>query len=77
MNGETKQYLRNVDFQDNPKEPEISEQGRKDSIIVYPNEVVRVIAKYDGPGKYTWHCHVLIHEDHDMMRPMEVVEELQ
>ncbi|ULP73942.1 multicopper oxidase family protein [Nodularia sphaerocarpa] len=74
--GETKQYLRNVYFQDNPQEPEIYEQGQKDSIIVYPNQVVRVIAKYDRPGKYTWHCHVLIHEDHDMMRPMEVVSQL-
>ncbi|HYW18408.1 MAG TPA: multicopper oxidase domain-containing protein [Nodularia sp. (in: cyanobacteria)] len=75
--GETKQYLRNIYFQDNPQEPEIYERGRKDSIIVYPNQVVRVIAKFDRPGKYTWHCHVLIHEDHDMMRPMEVVSELQ
>ncbi|AHJ28255.1 multicopper oxidase domain-containing protein [Nodularia spumigena CS-584] len=75
--GETKQYLRNVYFQSDPKDPEIYEQGRKDSIIVYPNEVVRVIAKYDRAGKYVWHCHVLIHEDHDMMRPMEIVTELE
>ncbi|MBI1241451.1 MAG: multicopper oxidase domain-containing protein [Nostoc sp. RI_552] len=72
--GETKQFLQNVTFQGNPREPEVQSQGRKDSVIVYPNEVVRVIAKYDRPGKYVWHCHILIHEDHDMMRPMEVVE---
>ncbi|MBE9198942.1 MULTISPECIES: multicopper oxidase domain-containing protein [unclassified Nodularia (in: cyanobacteria)] len=74
--GETKQFLRNVYFQGDPQDPEIYEQGRKDSIIVYPNQVVRVIAKYDRLGKYVWHCHVLIHEDHDMMRPMEVVTDL-
>lgn len=72
--GEVKQFLRNVNFQGNPQEPEIYEGGKKDSIIVYPNQVVRVIAKYDRPGKYVWHCHLLIHEDYDMMRPMEVVE---
>jgi spore coat protein A len=25
------------------------------------------------PGLYVWHCHVLEHEDHEMMRPYRVV----
>jgi len=32
----------------------------------------RVIAKFDRPGRYVWHCHILSHEDHEMMRPYHV-----
>lgn len=53
--------------------PEPYEIGPKDTVIAYPNEVTRVIAKFDRPGRYVWHCHILHHEDHDMMRPYEVV----
>src|SRR5258708_25432279 len=30
----------------------------------------------DGPG-YVWHCHILDHEDNDMMRPMKIVNDLE
>jgi spore coat protein A len=33
---------------------------------------MRVRAKFDLPGNYVWHCHILSHEDHDMMRPMTI-----
>jgi spore coat protein A len=33
-----------------------------------------VIATFDLPGRYEWHCHILSHEDHDMMRPFIVGE---
>jgi spore coat protein A len=36
---------------------------------MYPGEVTRVIATFDLPGLYAWHCHILSHEDHEMMRP--------
>jgi spore coat protein A, manganese oxidase len=52
--------------------PETWEVGRKDTVIAYPGEVTRVVAKFDLPGRYVWHCHILHHEDHDMMRPFEV-----
>lgn len=52
--------------------PEPSEQGWKDTVIAYPGEVTRVIAKFDRPGRYVWHCHLLHHEDHEMMRPFVV-----
>jgi spore coat protein A len=42
---------------------------------MFPGEVTRVIAKFDLPGRYEWHCHILSHEDHDMMRPFMVREE--
>jgi spore coat protein A len=37
-----------------------------------PGEVTRVIAKFDREGLYVWHCHILSHEEHDMMRPFYV-----
>ena len=35
--------------------------------------VVQIIAHFDVPGRFVWHCHFLDHEDHEMMRPFEVV----
>ena len=46
--------------------------GRKDTFIVFPGEVARVKALFDKEGEYVWHCHILSHEDHDMMRPFFV-----
>jgi spore coat protein A len=46
------------------------EAGWKDTWITYPGEVTRVIAKFDVAGRYVWHCHILSHEDHEMMRPL-------
>ena len=42
-------------------------------MIVYPGEVTRVVATFDLAGLYVWHCHILEHEDHEMMRPNRVV----
>lgn len=53
--------------------PPATEKGWKDTFIVPPGYMGRVIAKFDIPGRYVWHCHILSHEDHEMMRPMEVL----
>ena len=45
------------------------ETGTKDTIIAYPGEVTRVKARFDRAGLYVWHCHILEHEDNEMMRP--------
>jgi spore coat protein A len=45
------------------------ETGRKDTVIAFPEEITRVKAFFDIPGLYTWHCHILEHEDNVMMRP--------
>jgi FtsP/CotA-like multicopper oxidase with cupredoxin domain len=50
-----------------PAEP--WEAGYKDTVIAYPGEVTRVKAKFDIPGLYVWHCHILSHEDNEMMVP--------
>jgi spore coat protein A len=55
-----------------PQNPAPDEQGWKDTWVMNPGEVTRVIAKFDRPGLYVWHCHILSHEEHDMMRPFYV-----
>jgi FtsP/CotA-like multicopper oxidase with cupredoxin domain len=57
-----------------PRRPEAWETGYKDTVIAYPGEVTRVQAVFDLPGRYVWHCHILEHEDNEMMRPYDVVE---
>jgi spore coat protein A len=52
--------------------PEVWETGFKDTVISYPGEVTRVKAKFDIEGLYVWHCHIVEHEDNEMMRPYVV-----
>jgi FtsP/CotA-like multicopper oxidase with cupredoxin domain len=52
--------------------PESWERGLKDTVIALPDEVTRVKAKFDNPGLFVWHCHILEHEDNEMMRPYRV-----
>jgi spore coat protein A len=62
----------NIKIIGKPKLPLPDEQGWKDTWIMYPGEVTRVIANFDKEGLYVWHCHILSHEEHDMMRPFYV-----
>jgi FtsP/CotA-like multicopper oxidase with cupredoxin domain len=52
--------------------PEAWETGTKDTVIAYPGEITRVKALFDLPGLFVWHCHIVEHEDHEMMRPYSV-----
>ena len=52
--------------------PEPWESGFKDTVIAYPGEVTRIRAKYDNPGQFVWHCHIVEHEDNEMMRPYRI-----
>jgi len=57
-----------------PVPPEPYERGVKDVVRANPNEVTRFIASFgDFFGPYVWHCHILEHEENEMMRPMNVV----
>jgi spore coat protein A len=58
----------------NGKPPAANEAGWKDTVVMFPGEVTRVIAKFDRPGEYVWHCHILSHEDHEMMRRFFVLQ---
>jgi bilirubin oxidase len=49
--------------------PESWEGGFKDTVIAYPGEITRVKALFDRPGLFVWHCHIVEHEDNEMMRP--------
>ena len=50
-----------------------NENGMRDMVRVPAGTVVTIIAHFDIPGRFVWHCHLLDHEDHEMMRPFEVV----
>jgi spore coat protein A, manganese oxidase len=52
--------------------PEPGQDGKKDTYPIAPGEVTRLIATFDREGRYVWHCHILSHEDHEMMRPYYV-----
>jgi spore coat protein A len=55
-----------------PPPPE--EMGWKDTVRADPGMVTRIIARFEGePGRYVWHCHLLEHEDNDMMRPYQLL----
>ena len=58
-----------------PTPPEPWENGWKDTVIAYPGQVTRVAMRFDNPGQYVWHCHIVEHEDNEMMRPYRIGSE--
>jgi spore coat protein A len=57
-----------------PIPPDPSEAGWKDTVRADPAMVTRIIIRFEGyPGRYVWHCHILEHEDNEMMRPYDVI----
>jgi len=67
--------------------PSPNEQGWKETVRMNPGECTTVIMTFDlpsvpftvptsprtGGNEYVWHCHILEHEEHDMMRPLIVI----
>lgn len=65
-----------------PKNAPAGEQGWKDTVVALPGEVTRIRVPFGAAaaggaplaigesfkGEYVWHCHVLEHEDNDMMQ---------
>ncbi len=61
-------YLTHIALPGPQRHAEPNEAGRKDTVITYPGEVTRILVSFARPGEYVWHCHILSHEDHEMMR---------
>ena len=66
--------------------PDPNEYGWKETVRMEPGECTTVIMRFElpktpfeipvsprtGGHEYVWHCHILEHEEHDMMRPLIV-----
>ncbi len=55
-----------------PTGPESWETGFKDTVTAYPGQVTRIRAQFNTQGWYVWHCHIVEHEDNEMMRPFRI-----
>jgi spore coat protein A len=55
-----------------PRPPEAWESGFKDTVIAYPGEVTRFRVSFTNAGQFVWHCHIVEHEDNEMMRPYRI-----
>ncbi len=54
--------------------PEPNEAGWKDTVRATPGAVTRIVVRFEGyTGRYVWHCHILEHEDNEMMRPYDIL----
>lgn len=52
------------------------ETGFKDTVLCPPGQVTRLVVDFTNvtPGRFVWHCHILEHEDHEMMRPYDILK---
>ena len=46
------------------------ETGYKDTVTAYPGQVARIRTKFTTPGQFVWHCHIVEHEDNEMMQAL-------
>ncbi len=68
----TFQVVERQPFDGPARVPKPWETGRKDTVIAYPGEITRVKATFDRAGLFVWHCHIVEHEDHEMMRAYRI-----
>jgi len=61
-----------IELDGNVMPPEPWETGFKDTVTAYPGQVTRVRARFSTPGQFVWHCHIVEHEDNEMMRPYRI-----
>jgi FtsP/CotA-like multicopper oxidase with cupredoxin domain len=61
-----------ITLQGQLRAPTAYENGLKDTVICPLGQVTRIIVGFGDPGIFQWHCHILEHEDHEMMRPYRI-----
>jgi FtsP/CotA-like multicopper oxidase with cupredoxin domain len=59
-------------FDGDPMGPEPWEAGFTDTVIAYPGQITRIKARFAVAGLFVWHCHIVEHEDNEMMRPYAI-----
>jgi FtsP/CotA-like multicopper oxidase with cupredoxin domain len=69
---EEDEVVQPIQLDGNVTPPEAWESGFKDTVIAYPGQVTRVRARFATPGQFVWHCHIVEHEDNEMMRPYRI-----
>lgn len=65
-------HIMDVQLAGPARPPEAWESGFKDTVIAYPGEVTRIKAQFKKAGQFAWHCHIVEHEDNEMMRPYRI-----
>ena len=55
------------------RDPDAWETGFKDTVIALPGDITRIKVRFDIGGLFVWHCHIVEHEDNEMMRPLQVL----
>jgi FtsP/CotA-like multicopper oxidase with cupredoxin domain len=66
------EVLQPIQLDGNVTPPERWEDGWKDTVIAYPGQVTRLRLMFTNPGQFVWHCHIVEHEDNEMMRPYRI-----
>jgi spore coat protein A len=69
---ENDEVVQPIQLDGNIAAPEPWETGFKDTVIAYPGQVTRIKALFNSPGQFVWHCHIVEHEDNEMMRPYRI-----
>ena len=70
--GEEGEVVQPIQLDGNITPPEPWENGFKDTVVAYPAQVTRLRARFSSPGQFVWHCHIVEHEDNEMMRPYRI-----
>ena len=69
---ENEEVIRPIQLTGKVSLPEPWENGWKDTVVAYPGQVTRLRMKFVNPGQFVWHCHIVEHEDNEMMRPYRI-----
>ena len=72
LDPETGEAVEPLQLSGQPRPPELWENGLKDTVIAYPGEVTRIRVQFTNAGQFVWHCHIVEHEDNEMMRPFRI-----